>query len=141
MFSMHCAWKEDKNAKKILSKLIDDVPALDTCTFVKVTDNIASSLGSTAHRQFKDDDYELIKLTPNKFQLSKNMYELLTSEKISLRSRIADEWLKRKKEGFLQGRKEAKEKLEQVVEDKKELSASSDSNNINTGEEGGLFMP
>ena len=127
--------------KQLLSKLIDDMPTLDIRPFVKVVDNIASSLGSTVYGQFKDDNYELSKLTPKILQLSKDVHELLPPEKIALRSRDADEWLKRKKEGFLQGRKEAKEKLKQAVEDKKELSASSGSNNIITEEEGGLFMP
>ena len=117
------------------------MPTLDIRPFVKVVDNIASSLGSTVYGQFKDDNYELSKLTPKILQLSKDVHELLPPEKIALRSRDADEWLKRKKEGFLQGRKEAKEKLKQAVEDKKELSASSGSNNIITEEEGGLFMP
>ncbi|CAB9527091.1 expressed unknown protein [Seminavis robusta] len=102
--------------KLLLAKLIDDMPTLDVRPFVRVVDNIVSSLGEVGRGELKDGAYELGNMTNKLLQLHRDMKELLPPERIEAKSRDADEWAAKQKKRMVEQRKLAQQRLKAARE-------------------------
>mmetsp|Transcript_36312 Transcript_36312/g.53189 ORF Transcript_36312/g.53189 Transcript_36312/m.53189 type:complete len:593 (-) Transcript_36312:237-2015(-) len=100
-----------KERRELLEKLVDVMPTMDVRPFVKVVDNIVSTLGTAAKGDFNDGVMEIGKLTNKLLQLKRDMEEVLPPERIREMSKDADEWAARQKERLAKQRKMATQRL------------------------------
>ena len=101
--------------RKLLSRLIDDMPTMDVRPFVQVVENIAGSLGDGAKGDF-DGVGELGDMTNVILQLRRDVHDLLPPERIALKARDADEWAAKQREKLMEARNATKKRLQAAKE-------------------------
>merc|ERR1712003_147954 len=99
----------------LLEKIVNDLPTMDVRPFHKVVTNIVSSLGTGVKGNFDGID-ELATLTKPLLQLATDLNDILPPEKLALKSRDADEWIRSKKQKFLEQQKQVRNKLKQKLQ-------------------------
>jgi hypothetical protein len=104
-----------KERRMLLEEIVDALPTLDVRPFVQVVDNIAGALGDSARGEF-DGAVPLGEMTNKILQLRRDMNEVLPPERITVMSRDADEWARKRKEKLLKQRKESKQRLKAASE-------------------------
>jgi hypothetical protein len=105
--------------KKLLGRLIDDMPTMDVRPFVQVVENIAGSLGDSARGDFDGVD-SLGDMTNVVLQLRRDVKELLPPERVDLKARDADEWAAKQREKLMKARNATKKRL-QAAKDNEHL--------------------
>jgi hypothetical protein len=103
--------KSKSERKELLKKLIDVMPTMDVRPFVKVVNNIVSSLGTTVKGEFTDGVI-LGEMTNELLQLKKNVDELLPPEKLNELSAGADAWAAAQRQKLLERQQMTRQRLE-----------------------------
>jgi hypothetical protein len=103
--------KSKSERKELLKKLIDVMPTMDIRPFVKVVNNIVSSLGTTVKGDF-EDGIILGEMTNQLLQLQRDVNELLPPERIDELSKDADSWAAEQRQRLLERRNLTKQRLE-----------------------------
>eukprot|EP00578_Thalassiosira_sp_NH16_P002357 CAMPEP_0181131430 /NCGR_PEP_ID=MMETSP1071-20121207/30421_1 /TAXON_ID=35127 /ORGANISM="Thalassiosira sp., Strain NH16" /LENGTH=1031 /DNA_ID=CAMNT_0023217623 /DNA_START=416 /DNA_END=3511 /DNA_ORIENTATION=- len=103
--------KSKSERKGLLEKLIEVMPTMDVRPFVKVVNNIVSSLGTTVKGDFVDGVI-LGEMTNQLLQLQSDVHELLPPEKINELSKDADKWAAAQRQRLLERRNLTKQRLE-----------------------------
>ncbi|KAL7553049.1 hypothetical protein ACHAWF_016295, partial [Thalassiosira exigua] len=103
--------KSKSERKELLKRLIDAMPTMDVRPFVKVVDNIVSSLGTTVKGDFADG-VVLGEMTNQLLQLQRDVNELLPPERIDELSKDADAWAATQRERLLERRNLTRQRLE-----------------------------
>ena len=103
--------KSKTERKELLKKLIDVMPTMDVRPFVKVVNNIVSSLGTTVKGDFSDGVI-LGEMSNQLLQLSRDVDELLPPEKIKELSKDADAWAAVQRQRLLERRNMTRQRLE-----------------------------
>jgi hypothetical protein len=97
--------------KELLKQLIDVMPTMDVRPFVKVVNNIVSSLGTSARGDFTDSVI-LGEMTNQLLQLRRDVDEFLPPERINEMSKDADVWAAAQRQKLLERRNLTKQRLE-----------------------------
>lgn len=103
--------KSKSERKELLKKLIDVMPTMDVRPFVKVVNNIVSSLGTTVKGDFSDGVL-LGEMSNQLLQLSRDVAELLPPERITELSKDADAWAAVQRQRLLERRNMTRQRLE-----------------------------
>ena len=103
--------KKKAERKELLKKLIDVMPTMDVRPFVKVVNNIVSSLGTTVKGDFSDGVL-LGEMSNQLLQLSRDVDELLPPERIKEMSKDADAWAAVQRQRLLERRNMTRQRLE-----------------------------
>ncbi|KAL7456968.1 hypothetical protein ACHAWC_008442 [Mediolabrus comicus] len=103
--------KSKSERKELLKKLIDVMPTMDVRPFVKVVNNIVSSLGTTVKGDFSDGVL-LGEMSNQLLQLSRDVAELLPPERIKELSKDADAWAAVQRQRLLERRNMTRQRLE-----------------------------
>lgn len=103
--------KSKSERKELLKKLIDVMPTMDVRPFVKVVNNIVSSLGQTVKGDFVDG-VVLGEMSNQLLQLSRDVDELLPPERIKELSKDADAWAAVQRQRLLERRNMTRQRLE-----------------------------
>eukprot|EP00581_Thalassiosira_minuscula_P007957 CAMPEP_0183711682 /NCGR_PEP_ID=MMETSP0737-20130205/7131_1 /TAXON_ID=385413 /ORGANISM="Thalassiosira miniscula, Strain CCMP1093" /LENGTH=1153 /DNA_ID=CAMNT_0025940249 /DNA_START=252 /DNA_END=3713 /DNA_ORIENTATION=- len=103
--------KSKSERKELLRKLIDAMPTMDVRPFVKVVNNIVSSLGTTLKGDFTDGVI-LGEMTNQLLQLQRDVSELLPPERIDELSKDADAWAAAQRQRLLERRNLSRQRLE-----------------------------
>jgi hypothetical protein len=94
----------------LLEKFVDVMPTLDVRPFVQVVDNIVGSLGDSARGEF-DGATTLGEMTNKLLQLRRDLKEILPPDRLTKKSRDADEWVAKQKHRLLEQRNLTKQRL------------------------------
>ena len=97
--------------RELLSKLIEVLPTMDVRPFVKVVNNIVSSLGTTVNGDFADGVI-LGEMTNKLLQLQRDVSDLLPPERITELSKDADDWAAAQRERLMERQKLTRQRLE-----------------------------
>ena len=97
--------------KELLKQLIDVMPTMDVRPFVKVVNNIVSSLSTSARGDFTDSVL-LGEMTNQLLQLRRDVDEFLPPERINEMSKDADAWAATQRQKLLERRNLTKQRLE-----------------------------
>jgi hypothetical protein len=97
--------------KELLKQLIDVMPTMDVRPFVKVVNNIVSSLSTSARGDFTDSVI-LGEMTNQLLQLRRDVDEFLPPERINEMSKDADAWAATQRQKLLERRNLTKQRLE-----------------------------
>jgi hypothetical protein len=97
--------------KELLKQLIDVMPTMDVRPFVKVVNNIVSSLSTSARGDFTDSVI-LGEMTNQLLQLRSDVDEFLPPERINEMSKDADAWAATQRQKLLERRNLTKQRLE-----------------------------
>jgi len=103
--------KSKTERKELLKQLIDVMPTMDVRPFVKVVNNIVSSLGTTVKGDFTDGVI-LGEMTNQLLQLQRDVGELLPPERINELSKDADAWAATQRERLLERRNLTRQRIE-----------------------------
>lgn len=103
--------KSKSERKELLTKLIDVMPTMDVRPFVRVVNNIVSSLGTTVRGDFADGVI-LGEMTNQLLQLQRDVGELLPPERINELSKDADAWAAAQRQKLLERRNATRQRLE-----------------------------
>ncbi|KAL3773026.1 hypothetical protein ACHAW5_000991 [Stephanodiscus triporus] len=103
--------KSKSERKELLKKLIDVMPTMDVRPFVKVVNNIVSSLGTTVKGDFTDGII-LGEMTNQLLQLQKDTNEFLPPDRINELSKGADAWAAAQRQKLLERRNLTRQRLE-----------------------------
>ena len=103
--------KSKTERKELLEKLIDVMPTMDVRPFVKVVNNIVSSLGTTVKGDFADGVI-LGEMSNQLLQLNRDVDELLPPERIKELSKDADAWAAVQRQRLLERRHMTRQRLE-----------------------------
>lgn len=103
--------KSKPERKELLKKLIDVMPTMDVRPFVRVVNNIVSSLGTTVKGDFSDGVI-LGEMTNQLLQLQRDVSELLPPERIKELSKDADAWAAAQRQKLLERRSLTRQRLE-----------------------------
>lgn len=103
--------KSKSERKELLTKLIDVMPTMDIRPFVRVVNNIVSSLGTTVRGDFTDGVI-LGEMTNQLLQLQRDVGELLPPERINELSKDADAWAAAQRQKLLERRNLTRQRLE-----------------------------
>ncbi|KAL7445255.1 hypothetical protein ACHAXH_008232 [Discostella pseudostelligera] len=103
--------KSKSERKELLTKLIDVMPTMDVRPFVRVVNNIVSSLGTTVKGDFTDGVI-LGEMTNQLLQLQRDVGELLPPERINELSKDADAWAAAQRQKLLERRNLTRQRLE-----------------------------
>mmetsp|Transcript_18194 Transcript_18194/g.37666 ORF Transcript_18194/g.37666 Transcript_18194/m.37666 type:complete len:1207 (+) Transcript_18194:108-3728(+) len=96
--------------KELLKKLIEVMPTMDVRPFVKVVNNIVSSLGTTVKGDFADGVI-LGEMTNKLLQLQRDVGDLLPPERIKELSKDADDWAAAQRKRLLERQKLTRQRL------------------------------
>ena len=100
--------------RMLLSQLIDVMPSMDVRPFVRVVENIASSLGAGSKGDF--DATAIDSYTNQILQLRHDVNELLPPERIKAMSKDADDWAARRRKKLLEQRGVSQQRLKAARE-------------------------
>ncbi len=103
--------KSKTERKELLKKLIDAMPTMDVRPFVKVVNNIVSSLGTTVKGDFSDGVI-LGEMSNQLLQLSRDVEELLPPDRVKELSKDADAWAAVQRQRLLERRNMTRQRLE-----------------------------
>ena len=103
--------KSKTERKELLKKLIDVMPTMDVRPFVKVVNNIVSSLGTTVKGDFSDGVI-LGEMSNQLLQLRRDVDELLPPERIKELSKDADAWAAVQRQRLIERRNMTRQRLE-----------------------------
>ena len=103
--------KSKSERKELLEKLIDVMPTMDVRPFVRVVNNIVSSLGTAVKGDFTDGVI-LGEMTNKLLQLKNNLDEFLPPERINELSKGADAWATQQRQKLLERRNLTRQRLE-----------------------------
>lgn len=103
--------KSKVERKELLKQLIDVMPTMDVRPFVKVVNNIVSSLGTSARGDFTDGII-LGEMTNQLLQVRRDVDEFLPPERINEMSKDADAWAATQRQKLLERRNLTKQRLE-----------------------------
>ncbi len=103
--------KSKSERKELLKKLIDVMPTMDVRPFVRVVNNIVSSLGTTVKGDFCNGVI-LGEMTNQLLQLQRDVGELLPPERIDELSKDADAWATAQRQKLLERRNLTRQRLE-----------------------------
>lgn len=103
--------KSKTERRELLKQLIDVMPTMDVRPFVKVVNNIVSSLGTTVKGDFTDGVI-LGEMTNQLLQLQRDVGELLPPERINELSKDADAWAATQRERLLERRNLTRQRIE-----------------------------
>ena len=107
--------KTKAERRDLLAKLIDVMPTMDVRPFVKVVNNIVSSLGTSVRGDFSDGIL-LGEMTNKLLQLQRDVEELLPPERVNEMSRDADNWAAKQRERLLERQKMTRQRLRSARE-------------------------
>jgi len=103
--------KSKTERKELLKKLIDVMPTMDVRPFVKVVNNIVSSLGTTVKGDFSDGVI-LGEMSNQLLQLRRDVDELLPPDRIKELSKDADAWAAVQRQRLIERRNMTRQRLE-----------------------------
>lgn len=107
--------KTKAERRDLLAKLIDVMPTMDVRPFVKVVNNIVSSLGTSVRGDFSDGIL-LGEMTNKLLQLQRDVEELLPPDRVDEMSKDADSWAAKQRERLMERQKMTRQRLRSARE-------------------------